>query len=171
MTQGYKITIDELRNHQDRFNPINEMLFSSRVQKVLTNADILYVAELIQLTESEILNLPNSGRKVLAEVKEVLSHICLKLGAEIVPTPPSKQILREILSGARPFDPAQAVLALSTGSGPGDETDVALKQEMKYLFKDTGIELVDGKAFPKAVKKRLVAALQLARALDEYSKG
>ena len=42
----------------------------------------------MQKTESEMLRTPNFGRKSLNEIKEVLTHMNLRLGMEISGWPP-----------------------------------------------------------------------------------
>lgn len=169
MNTSSRITIDDLAANELFCKLIEEMDLGNRVQNALKKADVLYVAELIQLNRDDLLKM-SPGRHVLEEVSSVLSYHGLRLGTEIVPTPPPKHIFREMLSGTRPFDRTQAALTLSPGDEPGNETDTALREEIAYLFKDTGAELAYGKAFPERVKQRLAAALKLARSFDEYSK-
>ena len=50
--------------------------------------NIVYIGDLIQKTEAEMLRTPNFGRKSLNEIKEVLSGMGLHLGMDIVDWPP-----------------------------------------------------------------------------------
>ncbi|HCH57186.1 MAG TPA: DNA-directed RNA polymerase subunit alpha, partial [Rhodospirillaceae bacterium] len=49
---------------------------------------IIYIGDLVQKTEQEMLRTPNFGRKSLNEIKEVLSTMGLYLGMEITEWPP-----------------------------------------------------------------------------------
>ena len=50
--------------------------------------NIIYIGDLVQKSEQEMLRTPNFGRKSLNEIKEVLSTMGLHLGMEIVEWPP-----------------------------------------------------------------------------------
>jgi hypothetical protein len=54
----------------------------------LKNDNIVYIGDLIQKTEAEMLRTPNFGRKSLNEIKEVLSGMGLHLGMEVEDWPP-----------------------------------------------------------------------------------
>lgn len=64
---------------------IDELEISIRPVICLKNEDIVYVAQLCQKTESELLKIANFGRKALHEIQEVLSRMGLRLGMEISP--------------------------------------------------------------------------------------
>ena len=49
----------------------------------LKNDNIIYIGDLVQKTEPEMLRTPNFGRKSLNEIKEVLNTMSLYLGMEI----------------------------------------------------------------------------------------
>ena len=51
-----------------------------RSANCLQNANIRYIGELVQRTESEMLKTKNFGRKSLNEIKEVLTSMELELG-------------------------------------------------------------------------------------------
>jgi DNA-directed RNA polymerase subunit alpha len=75
------------------FNPIllkkvDELELSVRSANCLKNDNIVYIGDLIQKTEAEMLRTPNFGRKSLNEIKEVLSGMGLHLGMELVDWPP-----------------------------------------------------------------------------------
>jgi len=59
---------------------INELELSIRVMSVLLNNGTTTVGLLVNQTESDLLRLPNFGRKSLNEVKEVLCGMSLELG-------------------------------------------------------------------------------------------
>jgi DNA-directed RNA polymerase subunit alpha len=61
---------------------------SVRSANCLKNDNIVYIGDLVQKTESEMLRTPNFGRKSLNEIKEVLAHMDLYLGMDIPDWPP-----------------------------------------------------------------------------------
>ncbi len=54
----------------------------------LKNDNIIYIGDLVQKSESEMLRTPNFGRKSLNEIKEVLTTMSLYLGMEVPNWPP-----------------------------------------------------------------------------------
>ncbi|PPB80401.1 DNA-directed RNA polymerase subunit alpha [Albidovulum inexpectatum] len=75
------------------FNPlllkkVDELELSVRSANCLKNDNIVYIGDLIQKTEAEMLRTPNFGRKSLNEIKEVLSSMGLHLGMEVENWPP-----------------------------------------------------------------------------------
>jgi DNA-directed RNA polymerase subunit alpha len=54
----------------------------------LKNDNIVYIGDLVQKTEAEMLRTPNFGRKSLNEIKEVLVQMGLHLGMEVPGWPP-----------------------------------------------------------------------------------
>ncbi len=75
------------------FNPlllkkVDELELSVRSANCLKNDNIVYIGDLIQKTEAEMLRTPNFGRKSLNEIKEVLSQMGLRLGMEVPGWPP-----------------------------------------------------------------------------------
>jgi len=75
------------------FNPallkkVDELELSVRSANCLKNDNIVYIGDLIQKTESEMLRTPNFGRKSLNEIKEVLAGMGLHLGMEVPTWPP-----------------------------------------------------------------------------------
>jgi DNA-directed RNA polymerase subunit alpha len=75
------------------FNPallkkVDELELSVRSANCLKNDNIVYIGDLIQKTEAEMLRTPNFGRKSLNEIKEVLASMGLHLGMEIPTWPP-----------------------------------------------------------------------------------
>jgi DNA-directed RNA polymerase subunit alpha len=67
---------------------VDELELSVRSANCLKNDNIVYIGDLIQKTEAEMLRTPNFGRKSLNEIKEVLSGMGLHLGMDIVDWPP-----------------------------------------------------------------------------------
>ncbi len=75
------------------FNPlllkkVDELELSVRSANCLKNDNIVYIGDLIQKTEAEMLRTPNFGRKSLNEIKEVLSGMQLHLGMDVEEWPP-----------------------------------------------------------------------------------
>ena len=75
------------------FNPallkkVDELELSVRSANCLKNDNIVYIGDLIQKTEAEMLRTPNFGRKSLNEIKEVLANMNLHLGMEVTNWPP-----------------------------------------------------------------------------------
>ena len=67
---------------------VDELELSVRSANCLKNDNIVYIGDLIQKTETEMLRTPNFGRKSLNEIKEVLAQMGLHLGMEIEEWPP-----------------------------------------------------------------------------------
>ena len=67
---------------------VDELELSVRSMNCLKNDNIIYIGDLVQKTESEMLRTPNFGRKSLNEIKEVLGSMSLYLGMEIPNWPP-----------------------------------------------------------------------------------
>lgn len=67
---------------------VDELELSVRSANCLKNDNIVYIGDLIQKSESEMLRTPNFGRKSLNEIKEVLSQMGLHLGMEVPEWPP-----------------------------------------------------------------------------------
>ena len=75
------------------FNPallrkVDELELSVRSANCLKNDNIVYIGDLIQKTEAEMLRTPNFGRKSLNEIKEVLAGLGLHLGMDVPDWPP-----------------------------------------------------------------------------------
>jgi DNA-directed RNA polymerase subunit alpha len=75
------------------FNPVllkkvDELELSVRSANCLKNDNIVYIGDLIQKTEGEMLRTPNFGRKSLNEIKAVLAEMGLHLGMEVAGWPP-----------------------------------------------------------------------------------
>ena len=67
---------------------VDELELSVRSANCLKNDNIVYIGDLVQKSEAEMLRTPNFGRKSLNEIKEVLSQMGLHLGMEIPTWPP-----------------------------------------------------------------------------------
>lgn len=67
---------------------VEELELSVRSANCLKNENIVYIGDLVQKTEQEMLKTPNFGRKSLNEIKAVLSEMGLDLGMNIPDWPP-----------------------------------------------------------------------------------
>ncbi|MDG1372631.1 MAG: DNA-directed RNA polymerase subunit alpha [Paracoccaceae bacterium] len=80
--------VDELEFNPLLLKKVDELELSVRSANCLKNDNIVYIGDLIQKTEAEMLRTPNFGRKSLNEIKEVLTGMQLHLGMDIVDWPP-----------------------------------------------------------------------------------
>ena len=83
----------EKTTSEPEFNPnllrrVDELELSVRSANCLKNDNIVYIGDLIQKTEAEMLRTPNFGRKSLNEIKEVLAQMGLHLGMHVPNWPP-----------------------------------------------------------------------------------
>tara|TARA_A100001011_G_C14225733_1_gene806516 strand:- start:67 stop:1101 length:1035 start_codon:yes stop_codon:yes gene_type:complete len=88
-----KEVVKEVKSAEPEFNKnllkrVEELELSVRSMNCLKNDNIIYIGDLVQKTEPEMLRTPNFGRKSLNEIKEVLSTMSLFLGMEIPNWPP-----------------------------------------------------------------------------------
>jgi DNA-directed RNA polymerase subunit alpha len=78
----------ELEFNATLLKKVDELELSVRSANCLKNDNIVYIGDLIQKTEAEMLRTPNFGRKSLNEIKEVLAGMGLHLGMEVPNWPP-----------------------------------------------------------------------------------
>jgi DNA-directed RNA polymerase subunit alpha len=81
-------TVAELAFNPALLKKVDELELSVRSANCLKNDNIVYIGDLIQKTEAEMLRTPNFGRKSLNEIKEVLASMGLHLGMEVQAWPP-----------------------------------------------------------------------------------
>ena len=62
---------------------IEELELSVRSINCLKNDNIIYIGDLVQKTEAEMLRIPNFGRKSLIELREILESGGIKFGDKI----------------------------------------------------------------------------------------
>jgi len=79
---------DEPKFNRNLLRKVDELELSVRSANCLKNDNIVYIGDLIQKTEAEMLRTPNFGRKSLNEIKETLSTMGLHLGMEVANWPP-----------------------------------------------------------------------------------
>jgi DNA-directed RNA polymerase subunit alpha len=79
---------EELQFSPYLLKKVDELELSVRSANCLKNDNIVYIGDLVQKTESEMLKTPNFGRKSLNEIKEVLANMGLRFGMEVNNWPP-----------------------------------------------------------------------------------
>lgn len=67
---------------------VDELELSVRSANCLKNDNIVYIGDLVQKSESEMLKTPNFGRKSLNEIKDVLNNMGLRFGMDVAEWPP-----------------------------------------------------------------------------------
>jgi len=79
---------DDLPFNRNLLRKVEELELSVRSANCLKNDNIVYIGDLVQKSEQEMLRTPNFGRKSLNEIKEVLSSMGLALGMAVTGWPP-----------------------------------------------------------------------------------
>ena len=79
---------EELPFNRNLLRKVDELELSVRSANCLKNDNIIYIGNLVQKTEAEMLRTPNFGRKSLNEIKEVLAKMGIHLGMETPGWPP-----------------------------------------------------------------------------------
>ncbi|HDH86997.1 MAG TPA: DNA-directed RNA polymerase subunit alpha, partial [Desulfobacteraceae bacterium] len=74
---------EEEKINENLFRSVSELELSVRSFNCLKNANIKYIYELVQKTESEMLKTKNFGRKSLNEIKGILEEMDLQFGMEL----------------------------------------------------------------------------------------
>ena len=69
--------------NENLWRTVDELELSVRSANCLQNANIKYIGELVQRSESEMLKTKNFGRKSLKEIKEILAEMGLSLGMKL----------------------------------------------------------------------------------------
>lgn len=88
-TQAFSERPDEdLPFNKHLLRKVDELELSVRSANCLKNDNIIYIGDLVQKSEAEMLRTPNFGRKSLNEIKEVLAQMGLHLGMEVTNWPP-----------------------------------------------------------------------------------
>jgi DNA-directed RNA polymerase subunit alpha len=78
----------DLPFNRNLLRKVEELELSVRSANCLKNENIVYIGDLVQKTESDLLRTPNFGRKSLNEIKEVLSQMGIELGMHVEGWPP-----------------------------------------------------------------------------------
>jgi len=114
---------------------VAELPIAARTKRLIRNQNIIFVGDLVQMTEAELLRMPGLGRKSLAEVNKALAAIGLRPGMWVAGWPPediektlaqwetARRVseLRQARGGAT-FQPVGDHFAMAT---EGDEDDLA----------------------------------------------
>ena len=79
---------ESLSFNSNLLKKVEELELSVRSANCLKNDNIIYIGDLVQKSESEMLRTPNFGRKSLNEIKEVLQQMELNLGMSVPDWPP-----------------------------------------------------------------------------------
>ena len=79
---------DDLPFNRNLLRKVDELELSVRSANCLKNDNIIYIGDLVQKSEQEMLRTPNFGRKSLNEIKEVLTSMGLSLGMNVPAWPP-----------------------------------------------------------------------------------
>jgi DNA-directed RNA polymerase subunit alpha len=79
---------DDLPFNRNLLRKVDELELSVRSANCLKNDNIVYIGDLVQKSEQEMLRTPNFGRKSLNEIKEVLTSMGLGLGMTVTGWPP-----------------------------------------------------------------------------------
>lgn len=87
--------IKEEKINENLLRSVDELELSVRSANCLQNANIRYIGDLVQKTESEMLKTKNFGRKSLKEIKEILAEMGLSLGMKLENWPPKQLAERE----------------------------------------------------------------------------
>ena len=86
--QQDQASAEKLSFNSNLLKKVEELELSVRSANCLKNDNIIYIGDLVQKTESEMLRTPNFGRKSLNEIKEVLTQMELNLGMSVPDWPP-----------------------------------------------------------------------------------
>jgi DNA-directed RNA polymerase subunit alpha len=89
---------EELPFNKNLLKKVEELELSVRSANCLKNDNIVYIGDLVQKTEAEMLRTPNFGRKSLNEIKEVLAKMGIHLGMDTPGWPPEniEELIRRI---------------------------------------------------------------------------
>ena len=80
--------IEDLPFNKNLLRKVDELELSVRSANCLKNDNIVYIGDLVQRSEPEMLRTPNFGRKSLNEIREVLKVMGLELGMNVEDWPP-----------------------------------------------------------------------------------
>ena len=82
------VSEEQTKLNENLDKSVDELELIVRSANCLQNANIRYIGELVQKTESEMLKTKNFGRKSLKEIKEILAEMGLSLGMKLDNWPP-----------------------------------------------------------------------------------
>ena len=81
--QEPQVSEEQQKLSEHLWKSVDDLELSVRSANCLQNANIRYIGELVQKTESEMLKTKNFGRKSLKEIKEILASMGLSLGMKL----------------------------------------------------------------------------------------
>ena len=87
-TQVQEEEKQDLPFNKNLLRKVEELELSVRSANCLKNDNIVYIGDLVQKSENDMLRTPNFGRKSLNEIKEVLGTMGLHLGMQVEGWPP-----------------------------------------------------------------------------------
>ena len=112
--------IKEERVNENLMRSVEELELSVRSANCLQNANIKFIGDLVQKSESEMLKTKNFGRKSLKEIKEILHEMGLSLGMKLENWPPKAGAAKPVIvSGPVIRD----TLDSEMGDDDGDEAE------------------------------------------------
>lgn len=88
----------DLPFNRNLLKKVDELELSVRSANCLKNENIVYIGDLVQRSENELLKTPNFGRKSLNEIKDVLVQMGLELGMNVSGWPPEniEEVARKV---------------------------------------------------------------------------
>jgi DNA-directed RNA polymerase subunit alpha len=78
-------------------SPVDDLELTVRSANCLKAENIMFIGDLVQRTEVELLKTPNLGKKSLNEIKDVLAERGLSLGMKLENWPPES--LQDAMNG------------------------------------------------------------------------
>ena len=78
----------EIKFNKNLLRKVEELELSVRSANCLRNDNIIYIGDLVQKSENDMLRTPNFGRKSLNEIREILMQMGLNLGMDVPEWPP-----------------------------------------------------------------------------------
>jgi len=108
--------IKEEKINENLLRSVDELELSVRSANCLQNANIKFIGDLVQKSESEMLKTKNFGRKSLKEIKEILSEMGLSLGMKLDNWPPKAGLPKPTVIGG-------PVLSSSLDDDLGDDDE------------------------------------------------
>jgi DNA-directed RNA polymerase subunit alpha len=78
-----QVNEEQEKLNENLWRTVDELELSVRSANCLQNANIKYIGELVQKSESEMLKTKNFGRKSLKEIKDTLNDMGLQLGMKL----------------------------------------------------------------------------------------
>lgn len=88
--------------NENLLKTVDELELSVRSMNCLQNANIKFIGDLVQKSESEMLKTKNFGRKSLKEIKDVLGEMGLSLGMKLEAWPPKEGGEKVAAAGSSP---------------------------------------------------------------------